>query len=247
MADGAMCSSFIETEVINSIGCIIINNGIQNKIDSANFLNLDLFKKWIDGNNLKGLIIYGEGRHFSIGANIEIMKSLKNNVSELELELNKGKEILNYIEHLPIITVAAISGACFGAGFEISLSCQYRICTKNSMFSFPEAGLGLMPGLGGTIRLPRLIGKNKARRIILSTEVVSCEEAYDLGIVDKIVNKGESFQEAVKLIENLTEGKTREQLNNILNSINDSSEDNIDKYFKLESNMFANLVKEAEL
>lgn len=238
-----MRSSFVEYDIIDDIGYLFINNGATNTIDVAEFLDFNEFHKWVECNHFKGLIITGKGRHFSDGANINNIKAFKNNTKKLETQLNKGKKILNYIEKLPIITVAAISGVCFGAGFEIGLSCQYRICTTNSLFSFPESGLGIMPGLGGTIRLPNLIGLKKACEIILSGIIITSNEAYEFGIVDKVVKKGENVVEAVRLIKSLTDMREKDQIECIIKSLNNYLSEDVHASYELESRMFSSLVK----
>ena len=97
--------------------------------------------------------------------------------------------ILDFIESLPIVTVAAIRGVCLGAGLEIALACRYRICASNATFGFPETQRGLIPGLGGTLRLTEQIGKSKAMYYILSGERMDAETALKLGIVNKITGK----------------------------------------------------------
>lgn len=238
------CSSIARIEKQDDIGYIIIENGAANKIDETEFISLSLFKEWLKEHPLKGLIITGKGRNFSSGANVGYINKMKENPKQLEEELNKGKEVLNFIEKLPIVTVAAISGACFGAGFEIALSCQYRICSKNAMFSFPEIGLGFIPGFGGTVRLSEIVGKRKAQEIILTGNVILAEEAKQLNIVDEISDKGKHIEEAEKLIKRLTEHVAFNQLNNAIELINSSNTFSRDERMEKESYFFASLAHE---
>ncbi len=100
--------------------------------------------------------------------------------------------------------MAAIEGACFGAGLEIAFCCNYRLAAESALFSFPEVTLGLLPGFGGTIRLPKLIGHRAAKKLILSGDMITSEEALRLGLVDEITGKKESFSKALELIKGLS-------------------------------------------
>lgn len=236
-------SEIISFEVKDQIGILTINNGKQNKIEQANFLDLDYLKEWINEHQLKGLIIMGNGRHFSAGADVDNIKINKDDTTYLRNTLKKGKEILNYIESLPIVTVAAISGICFGGGLEIALSCQFRIASNNALFAFPESNLGIMPGLAGTIRLPRKIGKSKALEIIISARSVTVEEALQIGLIDKIVPNKEHLSSSFQFINELTENKCVEQIKSIISSINNSFNEEDTIAMDNEGEMFLELAR----
>lgn len=241
--DAIIMTSITYTKVIDDIAYLTLNNGTYNTIDDAIFLDLDSFKTLINRNpQLKGLVIMGEGRHFSSGANLNNIKNSSENISLLESSLNIGKEILNYIETLPLITVAVIKGICFGAGVEIAMSCDYRVCSKNSKFSFPESENGFMPGLGGCVRLPKIVGKKKALKLILSSEIIDSEEASKIGLVDKVVAKGKELDEAISIINYLTNDRSVEQVRDICSLVKKQS--SIDeKVLSDESKYFSKLVQ----
>jgi enoyl-CoA hydratase len=230
-------------EINNQIGILTIDNGSQNKIAQADFLDLDRLKEWLSAQELKGLIIIGRGRNFSVGADIDNIKVNRDNPAYLRESLRKGKEILNYIEALSMITVAAISGICFGAGFEIALSCQFRISTETAVMAFPESNIGIMPGLAGTIRLPRKIGKNRALEIIISGRSISAEEAFQLGLIDKIVPSKEHLAAAIQFINELTLNKSVQQIQNIIKSVNNSRAETEVTVMDREDEMFLELIK----
>lgn len=225
----------VNLKMDDNIAIMTISNGKQNKLIDPEFLPLEDLKKWLKNNNPVGLIICGNGRNFSSGADVEEISRLKNRPEILKDHIKKGKKILDYIEKLPYITVAAISGMCCGGGLEVALSCQFRIATHTSVFSFPEAKLGLLPGLGGTVRLQNLVGRSKSIRMIITGEVYLAEEALQMGLVDKLVEKGESLDEAKKLILSICNGK----MNKIINTINHKSYD-------YETDMFVQCVQQCE-
>ncbi len=231
---------FVTIKMKDKIAYIELHNEKQNKVKSANFLPLNEFRHWMEQKKPKGLIIHGLGRHFSSGADLDYLKIRGETEESFIQTLTEGKEILNYIEQLPIITVAAIRGSCCGAGLEIALCCQFRVASVNSVFSFPESSLGLLPGMGGTVRLPKLIGRKNALKMILAGERYFVEEALDLGIIDCITEKNEHIVQAEKYIKDLCNGKSILQINNIIASICSGSQ-------QLESEYFTKLLKEKEI
>ena len=173
--------------VKHHIGILTIKNGKQNLIADPVFIRKEELEEVIRACELKALILTGHGKNFSSGADSERFGDYKEQTEAFKEKLNEGKRVLDYIEQLPILTVALTNGACFGAGFEIALSCQFRIGCKNTYFSFPERNLGLLPGMGGTVRLPRLIGRSRAMELILSGDLINAQQALEWGILNEIV------------------------------------------------------------
>ncbi|MBX3077313.1 enoyl-CoA hydratase/isomerase family protein [Candidatus Obscuribacterales bacterium] len=150
---------------------------------------------------IKALILAsGKENMFVAGADIrEILKTTDENIARALTD--KGHVGLNKLLALKVPVVAAVDGICFGAGLELILCCDKRVATKNpnTLIGLPEVNIGLLPGLGGTQRLPRLIGLKPALEIILSGEPVSALRALELGIVDKLVRQEELIETAAKL------------------------------------------------
>ncbi len=150
---------------------------------------------------IKALILAsGKENMFIAGADIrEILKTTDQNIARALTD--KGHVGLNKLLALQVPVVAAVDGICFGAGLELILCCDKRVATKNpnTLIGLPEVNIGLLPGLGGTQRLPRLIGLKPALEIILSGEPVSALRALELGIVDKLVGQEELIETASKL------------------------------------------------
>lgn len=150
----------------------------------------------------QGCIIYGQGRHFSSGADIDELKlhiQQPNNRIVTE-SLEHSTYLFNRLANLPYPVVAAINGCCMGSGLELALACHYRIAVKNALFSLPETTFSLMPGCGGTVRLPKLIGVARAIEMILTGEPVLTEEAFKTGLIDSIVSKKELLTKAEQLV-----------------------------------------------
>jgi E-phenylitaconyl-CoA hydratase len=154
----------------------------QNRIDAETYRDLGRgLMKFRDDPETWVAIITGTGEIFSTGADHEtILVPWRNKTFEEPPMITRGLEIWK-----PLI--AAINGPARGGGVEIALACDIRIASENAFLQFPEVGRGLIPGLGGTQRLPRIISEAKAAEMILLGEPVSAEEAYRIGLVNTVV------------------------------------------------------------
>ena len=145
----------------------------------------------------RGVIIVGsQANMFTAGADISFIRDVTEpNIGEQLAR--EGQHIFNQIESLPFPSVAAISGPCVGGGCELAIACTFRLITrdKSSVIGLPEVKLGILPGFGGTQRLPRLIGLPKALDIILGGKIVKPEKALAIGLVDQVVNAPEQLIE----------------------------------------------------
>jgi enoyl-CoA hydratase len=161
----------------------------ENKIAKENFL---------------GLIISSAGRHFSSGANVEeLTKVIKNSTKKIPESMQKNFLSIEILYKISKPKVAILKGICFGSGFELALTADYRIAQKNTVISLPEVSFNLMPGLGGVGSLARIVGDAKALELVLSGESINAEEALRLGIVNVIADKEQLMDVAVKYINNM--------------------------------------------
>jgi enoyl-CoA hydratase/carnithine racemase len=135
---------------------------------------------------VRGVILTGAGnRAFIAGADIGELAQVTAFAAEKSSRF--GQDVLNLIENLGKPVVAAINGFALGGGCETAMACTIRIAVDTAKFGQPEVALGLIPGGGGTQRLPRLVGKGRALQLILSGEMISAQEAYRIGLVNEIV------------------------------------------------------------
>jgi E-phenylitaconyl-CoA hydratase len=166
---------------------------------------LDQFNKALydfnEDENLWVAIVTASGeRAFSVGADIKTMlPRIQNSSQRGEMPAPAICEDMQIWK--PII--AAINGACLGGGFEVALACDIRIAAENATFGFPEINLGLIPGWGGTQRLPRSVPLAKAAEILTSGRPIDANEAYRIGLVNKVVPAAELMAEAKKMAETL--------------------------------------------
>ncbi len=169
--------------------------GIDRHDMKVNSLNVELFDEFnkiiaeVELNKPKGLIIYSaKSNGFVAGADINQFTQLKDTDQAFEL-VRQAQDVLDRLEALPVPVVAMIDGYAFGGGCELALACHYRVARDDSKtkIGLPEVKLGIQPGWGGTVRLPRLIGAPKAMGIILAGRAVSARAAKKLGFIDAAV------------------------------------------------------------
>jgi len=146
---------------------------------------------------IRVLIVTGAGKAFQAGADIAELRRM----SPLELlRWNDGIVRINAaLESLPQPVIAAINGAAMGGGLELALACTIRVMEESAKIGLPEVKLGIIPGTGGTIRLPRLIGIGRAAKLILTGDPIGAKDALELGLVDEIVPDGSVLKAAEDL------------------------------------------------
>ncbi|MFO7545713.1 MAG: enoyl-CoA hydratase-related protein [Trueperaceae bacterium] len=137
--------------------------------------------------NVRALVLTGAGRAFVAGADIAALKQLSDAFGGREAALS-GQDVTNTLAALPFPTVAAINGFALGGGLELALAADLRVAGPGAKLGLPEVGLGLIPGYGGTQRLPRLIGQGRALDMILTGRHVGADEALAMGLVNRVVD-----------------------------------------------------------
>jgi enoyl-CoA hydratase/3-hydroxyacyl-CoA dehydrogenase len=147
------------------------------------------------------VIITGEGAAFVAGADIRAMLS-KDHAAIAEF-IRFGQGVLDDVEALPKPVIAAINGYALGGGLELALACDVRLASTESRMGFPEVGLGIFPGFGGTQRAPRLIGKGQASELVFTGDQIGAEEAVRIGLVNRAVPPQQLMVEARKLAERI--------------------------------------------
>lgn len=141
------------------------------------------------------IIVTGAGeRAFVAGADIAAMSSMGPLEAKRFAEI--GHAAMALLDRSPVPTIAAVNGFALGGGCEIALACDIRIAAENALFGFPEVGLGILPGMGGTQRAPRLVGPAVAKELIFTGRRIGAEEAYRIGLVNHVVPEGEALNAA---------------------------------------------------
>lgn len=146
---------------------------------------------------LRTLVIYSKG-NFAAGADIKAMVGC----SEKDAKKFAFSDTFNKIEALNLPTIALIEGYALGGGLELALACDMRLASSDAKMGFPEINLGIMPGAGGTVRAPRLIGEAKAKELIFTGRVISAAEAETIGLINRAV-QGNLLRQGMELAEQL--------------------------------------------
>ena len=153
---------------------------------------------------LRGIVLTGAGeKAFVAGADIKEFLAVE---GDQGAELSKyGQEVFFLIERFPRPVVAAINGFALGGGCELAMACHLRVASVNAKFGQPEVNLGIIAGYGGTQRLVQLIGKTKATELLLTGDMLSADEALQLGMLNYVTTHGDELQKAVELIEKISQ------------------------------------------
>lgn len=177
----------IKYEVKENIAYVCIN-----RPDSMNALNsevlgelYDVFVKIATDDEVKVVILTGEGKAFVAGADIAEMSKL--NAVEARKFAKKGHVVMNLIESIEKPVIAAVNGFALGGGCELAMACDFRIASEKAKFGQPEVGLGLIPGFGGTKRLSSHVGIGMAKYLIMSADIIDANEAMRIGLVERVV------------------------------------------------------------
>ena len=147
--------------------------------------------------DVRVIIVTGAGRAFVAGADISLMVNMYAKEGMAYLELGQG--IYRHIEKIKKPVIAAINGFALGGGCELSMACDLRIASTKAVFALPEVGLGIMPGYGGTQRMARLIGDAKAKEMIFTAQQIKADEAYRIGLLNKVVEPEELMDAAMDM------------------------------------------------
>jgi enoyl-CoA hydratase len=160
---------------------------VLNALNQAVFFELKAaFEDARDDSSVRGVILTGSGdKAFAAGADIAEMSN--STAVQSEESTRRAQAVTELIENLGKPVIAAVNGFALGGGCELAMACTIRIAAETAKFGQPEVKIGIMPGAGGTQRLPRLIGKGRALQLILSGEIINVEEAYRIGLVNEVV------------------------------------------------------------
>ena len=157
----------------------------------------DMFTELRDDEEVRAIILTGAGNAFVAGADIAAMNAMTP-IEGREMMI-LGHSLMDLIEDMEKPVIAAVNGFALGGGCELSMACDIRIASEKAKFGQPETGLGIIPGFGGTQRLPRLVGKSMAKYLLFTSDVIDAERAEQIGLVEKVVPVGALMEEAEKV------------------------------------------------
>jgi enoyl-CoA hydratase len=195
--------NFLTLDVADRIATLTVNR--PDKLNALNDATIAELGHAIDqirvDDSIGGAILTGAGRAFVAGADIS---ELSNQTPVLAKgRARAGQDVFRRIETCPKPVIAAVNGFALGGGCELAMACHIRIASDAAKFGQPESKLGLLPGYGGTQRLPRLVGKGRATQLLLTGEMIDAAEAYRIGLVNKIVSGADLLTEARNMMKTI--------------------------------------------
>ncbi len=194
---------FVKWYKDNFLGYVQIN-----RPEALNALNSKLLRDLEDAveelgkdEEIRALIITGNGNAFVAGADIKEM--MGQTLEESREYTRYGQEVFSKIENLNKPVIAAVNGFALGGGCELALACDIIVASEKAKFGLPEVNLGIHPGFGGTQRLPRLIGRARAKELIFTGNMISAEDAYNIGLANRVVKSENLMSEARTIAKNI--------------------------------------------
>ena len=241
-----MSHQFLLIDVADRVATVTINR--PDKLNALNdVLITELGAAFDDLANhaeVGAVVLTGAGRAFAAGADIAGLAA--NSADEMHRLSRAGQLVYRKIERMPKPVIAAVNGFAFGGGCELALACHLRIASQLARFGLPEVKLGLIPGYGGTQRLPRLIGRGRALQLLLTGEPVDGAEAYRIGLANAVVDHaalGETSRSmALTMLKN---GPLA--LAAAIESVDGGLDRGLDDALMLESKLFAQLGHTADM
>lgn len=213
-----------------------------NSPETLNSLNAEMlqqlecaFDQIKDDKEVLAVVLTGEGKAFVAGADIAYMSTL--NPAEAKKFSEDGSRLFRKIETMNKVIIAAVNGFALGGGCELSMACDIRIASEKAKFGQPEVGLGIIPGFSGTQRLARLVGLGRAKELIFTGLHINAEEAYRIGLVNKVTDKDSLMEEAYKIAEKII-SNSRVAVSYAKEAMNRGVETDIETGIAYESNAF---------
>lgn len=225
-------------EIENQIALITIDN--PKTLNSLSLVTMDALLQLIadlqENPEVKVIILTGAGeKAFVAGGDIAAMQPL--GPFEARAVAQKAQRLFNNIEHGKKIVIGAINGYALGGGCELAMACDIRIAADNAKFGQPEIKLGIIPGWAGTQRLPRLIGKAKAKELMFTGDMISAEEALRLGLANQVVPQGELLSAAREMAEKIA-AKPQAAIRMIKEAVDNGLEMDISRAYAYEAELF---------
>ncbi len=187
-----------------AVATLTLNNPPRNVLNLALMAELEQAVDALQKNDtVKAVVLTGSGPLFVAGADIKVIASITSTEDGEQLA-RRGQALFSKIEQMHKVVIAAINGFCLGGGLELAMACHIRIVGDRVRMGQPEINLGIIPGFGGTQRLPRLVGQAKAIEMILTGDMINAEEAKRIGLANKVVPEGEVLKQATGMAKKIS-------------------------------------------
>jgi enoyl-CoA hydratase len=231
----------------DSIAVVTINRPDKlNALNAATVAELDrAFRDAAADDDVRGVIVTGAGeKAFVAGADIGELARMGpiDGVAVSRL----GQDAFRFLETMGKPVIAAVNGFALGGGMELALACHLRVASEKAKFGLPEVKLGIIPGYGGTIRLPRIVGRGRALELILTGEMIDAAEAYRIGLANRVVAPGTTLDEARALMAKIL-GNGPVALRLALESVEHGWDASMREGLTLESSLFGLLATTSDM
>ncbi len=233
--DGAF--KFLLTEDQGRVRIITINRPAElNALDSEVLSELDrAFAEAGAAENIDAVILTGTGKSFVAGADIAQMAGFDAEAGRAFGAF--GAEVFRRIETLGKVVIAAVNGYALGGGCELAMACDIRIASEKAKIGQPETGLGIIPGFSGTQRLPRIVGVGKAKELIYTAEAIDAQEAFRIGLFNKVVEPDRLLPEALAMAGKII-SRSRRAVRYAKEAVNRGIETDMETGMRIESGLF---------
>src|SRR3954466_12326884 len=191
-----MSYELLSFQVADRIATVTVNRPDKlNALNDALMAELGIaIQEAVQRSDVSAVLLTGAGRAFVAGA--DIAELVDQNAVEGKARSERGQRTFRLFETSPKPTLAAVNGFALGGGCELAMSCHLRIASEKAKFGQPEVKLGIVPGYGGSQRLPRLVGKGRALELLLTGDMIDAQEAYRIGLVNRVVATDELINTA---------------------------------------------------
>jgi enoyl-CoA hydratase/carnithine racemase len=199
--------AFVRIEREGAVATIRLDRPPANALAREVSLELSAAAKEVGADEgVRAVVVWGGERIFAAGADIKAMVEYR--PEEVAADVGALEQACRDVEAIPTITIAAIDGYALGGGCELSLSCDFRFAARDARIGLPEVRLGIIPGSGGTQRLPRVLGLPKARDLVYSGRQVDAAEALGIGLVDRVADGTDVYALAMEQAQTFAKGPT---------------------------------------
>jgi len=235
-----MSNELLVLSVVDRVATITFNNPPANLLSTGGWNELERhLDRLATDSSIKVIVITSSGRFFCLGADLKELQHIDTAQHAKDVSL-RGQALLNRIEQLDKPVLAAINGSCIGGGMELALACHLRFASPESSFGLPEINLGLIPGWGGTQRLPKLIGLSKATEILLTGSLISADEAQRCGLVNAVWSESDLLPRIQEFAEGLTK-KGSLSLRAVLRALRAAQDNPLSEGLAQEAELFGDL------
>lgn len=231
---------FLKSTVEDSIAVIAICRPPANALSSGVLKELTILLDELESReDVRVLLLHGEGRFFSAGADIKEFTTISSGAEFSELA-RYGQELFERMERFPKPIIAAIHGAALGGGLELAMGCHFRIVSENAKLGLPELQLGLIPGFAGTQRLPRFVGMARACEMLLTSEPITGVEAVAYGLANHAYPEEELMPSAMEMARKISR-KSPVSIKAAIELLNYSKTDEFQEGVKREAELFGSV------